>query len=67
ANNGLLKKFALLDSAHSSCSGKEMELLDRPKDMIRGRLPRNSQRLRFHLLGKVVDCYDDELELAGDL
>ncbi|GJU00280.1 hypothetical protein Tco_1110618 [Tanacetum coccineum] len=37
ANNGLSKKFALLDSAHSSCSGKEMELLDRPKDMEKER------------------------------
>ncbi|GJT35301.1 hypothetical protein Tco_0925720 [Tanacetum coccineum] len=37
ANDRLSKKFALLDNAHSSCLDREMELLDRLKDMERKR------------------------------
>nr|GEV50902.1 hypothetical protein [Tanacetum cinerariifolium] len=37
ANDGLSKKFALLDNAHSMCSERENELTDKLKDMEKER------------------------------
>ncbi|GKE64101.1 hypothetical protein Tco_1518262 [Tanacetum coccineum] len=59
ANNGLSKKFTLLDSVHSTCSERERELMDGLKDMDKerddGRQTTSEQVERIRSLEEILE------------